>query len=456
MSFDTIEPQNIHHLSCIWLRNECGSKDKVSRYDGTPESKIFLMKLIREFAWQSETGVVQVRDLSARLGVSDKVIKSSIDSLQGIGLLKRVSAKSPLGGNSYSYKICSNGNPDYSAAQNISQSRYLYFQPLIDELLRPDTTQKENGVAEIQGRNKQHPLTLSNRLVLITLLAHSDPLGIVRGLSKAEICKLVGITPTRLRSQLSTLLREGYIINVIGGQTLTPIFGKVQSVLTLNLLNKNYNFRVDVTRKENTVLLYGSSLSRQILMATKERPVKSELLNTAISRFHQWQFDSNSKDFINVLRKYFPFIRDPYKRAILQSKIDQYASYCLNHYWHLIGSKLPPYEHVEQLLEFIADDCTKGGINQTIYVEGDVEEERLVMEALSDESQLAKGINDFILVLSWVRAEEIKLRERKAELDDSHYYQIQPSGDANALAHTLISRPKTSIKPYEYDSFHQL
>ncbi|UPR28981.1 hypothetical protein IS519_12500 [Vibrio crassostreae] len=78
------------------------------------------------------------------------------------------------------------------------------------------------------------------------------------------------------------------------------------------------------------------------------------------------------------------------------------------------------------------------------------------MEALSDESQLAKGINDFILVLSWVRAEEIKLRERKAELDDSHYYQIQPSGDANALAHTLISRPKTSIKPYEYDSFHQL
>ncbi|WP_432715688.1 winged helix-turn-helix transcriptional regulator [Vibrio crassostreae] len=40
----------------------------------------------------------------------------------------------------------------------------------------------------------------------------------MRGLSKAEICKLVGITPTRLRSQLSTLLREGYIINVIGGK----------------------------------------------------------------------------------------------------------------------------------------------------------------------------------------------------------------------------------------------
>lgn len=78
-------------------------------------------------------------------------------------------------------------------------------------------------------------LSLANRLLLMILLSHADPFGIVRELSSRELCLLTGMDAASLKQRLRRLTELGFIRRHIPGLA-SPIFAeKLRSVYWLNL-----------------------------------------------------------------------------------------------------------------------------------------------------------------------------------------------------------------------------
>lgn len=78
-------------------------------------------------------------------------------------------------------------------------------------------------------------LSLANRLLLMILLSHADPFGVVRGLSSKKLCLLTGMNDAALKQRLRRLAELGFIRRHIPG-IASPVFAeKLKSVYWLNL-----------------------------------------------------------------------------------------------------------------------------------------------------------------------------------------------------------------------------
>ncbi|MGR5254350.1 hypothetical protein ACPV5S_19335 [Vibrio astriarenae] len=414
--------QEVPFLSCIWLRAEPKSTARTGRYLGSPESKMFLLKLMRYLDTDVCTRAIPVRQLSSTLGVSDKVIKSSSEELQKLGLLERISEKSPLGGSTFRYRVSSNDSTDYQRAYEAHKQRTVCFPELIEELLNRES------------RSARHPLTLSNKLILIILLAYSDPCGVVRGLSKTEVCKLAGISLQRLRSQLNTLKDKGYISSITGGQTLAPTFGKLGSAFWLNVWHEQYEHRVGLTTELKDSVLFAVGPAKQIAQMVRSGQVKSELVALISSYFVNWRFSSEMSELITAIQKAFPFVLDSYKRDIFQAKLDEYVSACLSQYWDILDRKLEDVDELEKLIGLIERDC---GFGHDI----------VVSEELLDESNEStpqkKTIADFLLLLTWTQAKQVYQLLEKPKLDEPCYYSFVTS--KGGATFNLLSRFQADI-----------
>ncbi|HBP5386021.1 hypothetical protein [Pseudomonas aeruginosa] len=98
--------------------------------------------------------------------------------------------------------------------------------------LEPGTRSRdEKRVAPVRAGK----LSLANRLLLMTLLSHADPFGVVRGLSSKELCLLTGMNDAALKQRLRRLTELGFIRRHIAG-IASPIFAeKLKGVYLLNL-----------------------------------------------------------------------------------------------------------------------------------------------------------------------------------------------------------------------------
>lgn len=78
-------------------------------------------------------------------------------------------------------------------------------------------------------------LSLANRLLLMILLSHADPFGVVRGLSSRELCLMAGIGVEGLKQRLRRLTALGFIRRHIPGIASSVFAGKLTSIYLLNL-----------------------------------------------------------------------------------------------------------------------------------------------------------------------------------------------------------------------------
>lgn len=106
--------------------------------------------------------------------------------------------------------------------------------------IRPNDNGAQSGprLVWIDGKavpKRSNRLSLSNRLLLAVLLAHSDDFGIVRDLGNADLCRLVGFEATSLKQRIRKLIDLGFIRRHVPGIASSVFSKKLKSIYFLNL-----------------------------------------------------------------------------------------------------------------------------------------------------------------------------------------------------------------------------
>ncbi|ALY33864.1 TPA: hypothetical protein L4R01_005279 [Pseudomonas aeruginosa] len=106
--------------------------------------------------------------------------------------------------------------------------------------IRPNDNGAQSGprLVWIDGKavpKRSNRLSLSNRLLLAVLLAHSDDFGIVRDLGNVDLCSLVGLEATSLKQRIRKLIDLGFIRRHVPGIASSVFSKKLKSIYFLNL-----------------------------------------------------------------------------------------------------------------------------------------------------------------------------------------------------------------------------
>ncbi|TWC11958.1 MULTISPECIES: hypothetical protein [unclassified Pseudomonas] len=94
----------------------------------------------------------------------------------------------------------------------------------------PDSREEKRGAPVRMGK-----LSLANRLLLMILVGHADPFGVVRGVSSRELCFMAGIEVDCLKQRLRRLTALGFIRRHIPGIASSIFAKKLTSIYLLNL-----------------------------------------------------------------------------------------------------------------------------------------------------------------------------------------------------------------------------
>ena len=293
-----------------------------------PETRMLLVRMLTNYDVEDEISV-GVRALSHSLGVSNKVVTEGVKEMCQAQLMMRDYNMGTKGRPKYFYVFF----PKLKGLLNHTEAKAVkpIHQNLIDQLLQPDRAPKL--------KEKQHPLKISNRLLLIALLQHASGTGVVSSFSKAELQKILGISSDRLKSQLMSLMKHGYIRSYTPGLNSKTLFGASKGIYYLNLMHPN--FREQKAKGKLFIVPSEAGSSRKELVRL------SDAIHMVFRKEEEW-VEVKSREYKRRLLKYVTLSRDvqggievffPRKHIELdvenyfQAKIDGYASYLLNHHW---------------------------------------------------------------------------------------------------------------------------
>jgi len=191
---------------------------------------------------------LSVKDLASKIGVSDRVVSSSVRFWESLGVLLRREEWE---------KICVrkrrvaylNINWDMVeelwlrqklAGEKGKSSRIPCFSNQIESLA--SSPSKARNLVVVKSGNtstlkmvKKHKLNVSQRLFLITLLWMANPCGVVRGVGKKLLCQLTGASRERLDGQIEALLRKGYLLAYMPGGSGKGIEGVYTATYFVNV-----------------------------------------------------------------------------------------------------------------------------------------------------------------------------------------------------------------------------
>ena len=181
-----------------------------------PEARLFIIRLlVRHRASVSFPGTV--KSLVKECDSDDRAVRKGMDYLKQAGLITQV-RDSP-------------GKTLYQVSGFIQQhirSKSPAGSPLpplyeqIDAVLFP-----EHG--DNPERVKRGGFSRASRYLLAVMLSYSDALGMVTGVSNAELRKLAGMTEQRLRGHIKSLLDSSILCGYMPGFSASSVFGKVKS-----------------------------------------------------------------------------------------------------------------------------------------------------------------------------------------------------------------------------------
>jgi hypothetical protein len=194
-----------------------------------PESKFFLVKMLA--LHPNHAGFVKTQsELIKESGLSSRILGRALTELVKANYLLQTPANGKGAGRKltqYTFNVedALNQLPPFSPTN--------HQRILIEELLNTAPLNEDEKEAT---QKTIHPLNISHKLLLMTLLAHTQESFTVKNLGVAQLVKLTGMRTERLRSQLEFLTRHKnqYIRRIVSGITGRFIFGSQPSIYFLN------------------------------------------------------------------------------------------------------------------------------------------------------------------------------------------------------------------------------
>lgn len=298
----------------------------------SPEAKYLLIRLA-ELGLVARGISVGVKELAARFGISDTQAGTALNSLVAAGVLVRRDVVSGQGRPKRHYEL----DASYAAQVARHDVTEVVHENVIRHLLQHElkvgdqrsaiaTQQDEQRatapLAQVRASRGQGRVSVVNRVLLAALLIRADRFGVVRDLGSAELARITGLSPVRLKNRVRTLLDDGLIRAYTPGATGSVIFKKTKSVYYLNL--------------HHPELSCGQSLP--MLLVSVTRVPTPEDTSDQVDYILKSVPESESEIQRRVgVRKFF---KDKHERGLayfLRSRLDFYAGDLLSRHWDEFG-----------------------------------------------------------------------------------------------------------------------
>ncbi|MHC5782018.1 hypothetical protein [Aliivibrio fischeri] len=188
----------------------------------SPEGRFLLLCLLYEYSIENKAIDISVKQLTSKYGVT-RTVCSEVSKFLSL-------PKNKLGQIRRSKVRCcefdSVSLSKFSSDFDNGQYGNVHHFTVVDLLTKKST---------VDGVKNECDLSVSNLLLLIILLIHSDSSGSVERLSKAKIRKMMGgISDDCLNSQLKKLSEKGCLFISCSGGSGRKLFGKVSNNYILN------------------------------------------------------------------------------------------------------------------------------------------------------------------------------------------------------------------------------
>ena len=188
--------------------------------DLPPEARLFIIRLfVIHGASVSFSGTV--KSLVKECDSDDRAVRKGMDYLKQAGLITQVrdsSGKTLYQVSGFIQQYIVSRSPAGSPPPPLHEQIYAVLFP-------------EHG--DNPERVKRGGFSRASRYLLAVMLAHADALGMVTGVSNAELRKLTGMTEQRLRGQIKNLLDSSILCGYMPGFNGGALLGKVKSEFSL-------------------------------------------------------------------------------------------------------------------------------------------------------------------------------------------------------------------------------
>jgi hypothetical protein len=308
----------------------------------SPEAKFFCVRFVA-MSGGDQPVKLTVKELAAALGVTDRVVTSSLLELVDNGFLSLKKIVEGKGRPKSEYQCLPAFTKKLKA---LSATLPMIHSSKIDHVLA-------SAAKDVAGMSN------TNRLLLAVLLAHADAFGVVRDLGLADLCKLTGLNRVRVKGHIHKLQSISIFRFWKDGLTDPKLFGAVKTVYFLDLSHS----ALGPAHNSTAVFVF----SGVHYIEYRDLDEAALIGKAAYSpRYQPLTFDwaLPCAGFMpidgkyNLLAAYFSSLWSPVGRVaqieLLQLKLDEYASFLLTNHWCCLMPAPSPSDPV--LLEIIAND----------------------------------------------------------------------------------------------------
>jgi hypothetical protein len=213
----------------------------------SPEARFLLEAMVLlEQRTSAEAVAMSAKLLAKQLGLAEKLIRDAMAELTSARLVVVDDASSVRRGRpAIRYELAST----VLSALPKRDGAYGVHADLLVRLFSAAVSMAARGSAEQVGKDRRvtkegrlappgaaNYLSACNRLLLATLLAHADPLGMVKSVSRGTLCRLTGLDEFSLTHRLGRLKSLGLILAKVPGLSSKLFPGaRVNSTYFLNV-----------------------------------------------------------------------------------------------------------------------------------------------------------------------------------------------------------------------------
>lgn len=311
----------------------------------SPSQKYFLIRLLY---LMGEDGMLSgtTKELASRIGVSVSTCVEAGKLFVANRYLVREKAKPIRGRPALVYRVGIKLNTSEAISSNLPE----WQAGLVRFLLHSDSLDSRSG------------LTTGDRMIIALLILSANSCGVVDSLSHAGIAKRTGLARSTLKEKISLYLQLGIIRRTIPGFKGSRLFGTVPSVHFMNLGHPlygpckvestaiiNYGYWTSYRTNSNWPLpdriVINRDISLEILeiAEARRRLAEGEPIPRALMKRYsrlQPQVMMESRFFFDDVLEFFKPSENVYITAMLQARIEGYASYLLSNYWDALAERL--------------------------------------------------------------------------------------------------------------------
>lgn len=239
----------------------------------TPEAKLFWLRMGRIYGVGTPVSL-GIKELPAQLNLGERFVARAISDLgkiqgspgkPGFRLIWRWTEASSRGRPAYYYMAAPWTAPSKTTSCKLGKGREELIERILFKVRRPAF--KARGLS----------LSPTNCLLLALLVSLAGVCGEIRGVSRARLRAMMGMSYERLENQLLKLRRMGYLFGWIGGGTGKFILGVRYGVYWLNLKKCGEHFKVELDPPtEGRVSYIYADIGAILVAATETKDILPE------------------------------------------------------------------------------------------------------------------------------------------------------------------------------------